>query len=251
LPVDNPNVLLQRIEQTRLWAYFQKDWLLQIRSQLRPQLPGEYHLFVESEAILISPTETDLPDPLLPDDGISRIEMARRERQPTWSMKGTAAVVEFEEPCEIETKYSLIIRRAPENHVVAVLEVLSPSNKGLGNRLDEERHLRKRESYLEAEIQLMEIDALVHGHRELPGRLLEKLREFARVAWTATHFDGRRRFRGWGWNESEPLPTIPWFVDGRIEVRVDLPESVTQAFEFNRWADLVASAEASRSRNRG
>jgi hypothetical protein len=40
-------------------------------------------------------------------------------------------------------------------------------------------------------------------------------------------------------------------VDGSIEVRVDLPESVTQAFEFNRWADLVASAEASRTRNRG
>lgn len=40
--VDIPE-LLTRIERKRLWAYFHKDWLLQIRELLRPQLPAGWH----------------------------------------------------------------------------------------------------------------------------------------------------------------------------------------------------------------
>jgi hypothetical protein len=241
--VDNPNWLLRRIEEARLWAYFHKDWLLQIRSLLRGQLPPEYHLFVESEAILISPTVGEVLHPLLPDIAVSRSGSASHAVESSSSAKGTAAVVEFEEPCEIDTKYSLLIRRAPKNRVVAALEILSPSNKGLGNRFDEERHIRKRESFLEAGVQIMEIDALIQGNRELPAALVDKLRQFAHVAWTAASLNGWRKYRGWGWNEPDSLPEIPWLIDHNIEVCVDLSESVNQAFEFNRWGDIVTSAE--------
>jgi hypothetical protein len=241
--VDSPNVLLQRIEESRLWAYFHKDWLLQIRALLRPQLPAEYNLFVESEALLISPMEGQITHPLLPDIAVTSAGTATGAVKSSPSMKGTAAVVEFEEPCEIDSKYSLLIRRAPENYVVAALEILSPSNKGLGNRFDEERHLRKRDAFLEAGVQLLEIDALIHGNRELPAALRDKLREFTRIAWTASYSSGWRRYSGWGWNVSDPLPEIPWLIDRDVEVCVDLRESATQAFEFNRWADLVISAE--------
>lgn len=248
--MENPNVLLKRIEQARLWAYFHKDWLLQIRSLLRPQLPPEYHLFVESEAILIAPTEFDTPSPLLPDVAVSRSETPRHATESIRSMKGTAAVIEVEEPCEIDTTYSLLIRRAPENHVVAALEILSPSNKGGSNRFDEQKHLRKRSSMLDAGVQLMEIDALLQGQRDLPAPLTERLSQFARVAWTVAHFDGRRTYRGWGWNEPDPLPAIPWFVDGHVEVCVDLSDSLSQASDFNQWSDLVASAAGGSPRER-
>ena len=62
----------------------------------------------------------------------------------------------------------LLIRRAPENQVVAALELLSPSNKGIGNRWDREKHLRKRNAFLEAGVSLLEIDALTEGERVLP-----------------------------------------------------------------------------------
>jgi hypothetical protein len=241
--VENTNQLLRRIEQARLWAYFHKDWLLAMRSLLRTKLPSEYHLFVESEAILISPLDGLPPNPILPDAAVTRAPTAHSTPQTTFSLGGTAAVVEVEEPCEIETHYSLTIRRAPENHVVAVLEVLSPSNKGVGNRLDEEKHLRKRDALIGAGIQLMEIDALVEGHRDLPAALTEKLSPFARVAWTANYFEGVRKYRGWGWNERDSLPVIPWRIDDNLEVCIDLPESAAQAFEFNHWSELVASAE--------
>jgi hypothetical protein len=40
--VENPNELLSKIEAAHLWAYFHKDWLLEMRQRLRPQLPPEY-----------------------------------------------------------------------------------------------------------------------------------------------------------------------------------------------------------------
>ena len=54
--MSSSNDLLSRIEGRRLRAYWHKDWLLEIRDLVRGQLPRSYSLFVESEAILVSPT---------------------------------------------------------------------------------------------------------------------------------------------------------------------------------------------------
>ncbi len=239
--MDDLNTLLKDIESAGLWAYFHKDWLLAIRSALRPQLPVDYHLFVESEAILISPDHAEPASPWLPDITVSRPQSAIRPASDSLS-RGTAAVVEAEESYEIETHYSLHIRRAPENHVVAVLEILSPSNKGSGNRFDREKHHRKRQSLLEAGIQLMEIDALLKGACDLPAPLAERLSPFARIAWTAEWREGRRKYRGWGWNEADSLPEVPWRVDDAIEAIVSLPDAMAQAVQFNRWKELADSA---------
>src|SRR5690606_24490551 len=98
---------------------------------------------------------------------------------------------------ETETHYTLIVRRSPDQRIVAAVELLSPSNKGIGNRLDREKHLRKRGDYLDAGVNLLEIDALLHGERDLPPALAT-LADYERVAWTATHGEGRRRYRGFG-----------------------------------------------------
>lgn len=56
------------IEAARLWAYFHKDWLLSIRSLLRPQLPPQYFVFVESETHLVTP-DADEACPAAADGG--------------------------------------------------------------------------------------------------------------------------------------------------------------------------------------
>jgi len=75
---------------------------------------------------------------------------------------------------------------------------------------------------------------------------LSDLANFDRNAWTADHDQGRRRLRGWGWNEPDPLPIIPWTIESGVEVLIDLPATVNEAFAFNRWQDLVESSEGER-----
>ena len=235
------NLFLSRIEARQLWAFFHKDWLLQLRVLIRPQLPQEYYLFVESETIVISPEENRAPGVILPDVSIARSSASERSRTEVGASEATAAVVDVEEVCEVFGKYSLLIRRAPENQVVAALEILSPSNKGLGNRLDLDAFLRKRSDYLQAGVNLLEIDALREGERRLQ-ESLQELSRFPRIAWSAFHREGRRRLRGWGWSETDPLPTIPWTVEANLDVLVDLGLSLDQACEFNRWEALVRSS---------
>jgi hypothetical protein len=230
---------LSKIEAAGLWAYFHKDWLLQMRVLLRPQLPPEYFVFVESEAILVAPDPAQVPKPVLPDVAFARPDRDRAMEPSRQSDHGTAALIELDEPCELLNQYTLLIRRAPENRVVAALELLSPSNKGVGNRFDREKYLRKRTAFLESGVNLLEIDALREGDRVLPTSL-GSLAGYERLAWTAFHYDGQRRLRGWGWNQQDPLPAIPWAVEESVEVLVDLPQGIDDACQFNRWPSLVA-----------
>jgi Protein of unknown function (DUF4058) len=238
--VDNPNSLLTRIEAARLWSYFHKDWLLQIRLAVRRQLPAEYRVFVESESVLVTPEPWEAPlASIQPDVAVSRAMPPASTPIPESNIhRGTAAVIEADEPCEVETHYTLLIRRAPENHVVAAAELLSPSNKGLSNRLDQQKHLRKRSEYFDAGINLLELDPLTQGQRVLPDALAA-LSPFERVVWTAFHDSGRRRFRGFGWNEADPVPQIEWRIDMAQGVLVDLGATLAEAVEFNDWESLV------------
>lgn len=231
------NELLTQVEAKSLWAYFHKDWLLQIRGALRLQLPVEYYVFVESEVILLAPEAESPPASTLPDISVARDQPeTSNDREPLHT--GTLATIEVEEPCEVFTKYVVLIRRAPENHVVAAIELLSPSNKGISSLIDKERYLRKRAGYFEAGINLLEIDALVNGEAVTPPSLND-LNTFERRAWTTFHTPGQRRWRGWGWNAEDAPPTIPWSVEEGISVLVDLNLTAAEAQQFNQWDQLV------------
>ena len=228
--------LLTRIEQKRLWAYFHKDWLLQIRELLRPQLPRELAIFVESESVMISPHSGVPLAAFAADVSVARPDVA----VPTASVldQASATVLEVDEEIELYEQYSLLIRRAPENRVVAAAEILSPTNKGVFGVFDKDKYLRKREAYFDAGINLLEIDALLEGDRILPPAL-DQLRSFNRTAWTVCHAAGRRHYRSWGWSASEPLPKVEWEVEPGLSALVDLSLSCRRACEFNPWETLA------------
>lgn len=240
----NLNDLLSEVESAGMWNFFHKDWLLQIRTSLRNQLPGEYRVFVESEAVLISPIEPETPQTvILPDVVVVRgSAMPARDASIAGSRCVNEAVIEADEPIELETHYTLVIRRGPENVVVGAMEMLSPSNKGRGNRWDRERHLKKRAEYLDSGISLLELDPLLGGVRDLP-QPLAQLSVFDRIGWTAFHVAGRRKFRGWGWNQADQLPRIDWQIDAEQRPVVDLEETLQAAVEFNRWEELVSESK--------
>ncbi len=234
--MQNANQLLNAIEQQRLWHHFHKDWLVQIRSLLRPQLPAEYSLFVESETVIVAPDAPVDGASLQPDVGVTRDLPEPIEGQHFENV--TAAVAEAEESCELQTQYTLVIRRSPHQRLVAAIELLSPTNKGTYGRLDLDKYLRKRDLYLEAGVNLLEIDSLLEGEALWP-KLLPELLRYQRRTWATLHADGRRHFTGWGWNEADRLPRLVWSVESERRVLVDLAESFQQAAEFNNWETLV------------
>lgn len=230
--------LLTRVEQKQLWASFHKDWLLQIREQLRPQLPFEFGIFIESESVLISPGGTTSVATFSPDISVTRPE-SEMSPQRDGLERVSATVLEVREEIETFEQYSLQIRRVPENRVVAAAELISPTNKGTFGRLDREKYLRKREGYLDSGINLMEIDVLRVGERLLRAAL-EQLHRFDRTAWTVVHSDGSRHYRSWGWSESETLPRLEWEIEAGFSTVVDLELTCQRVCEFNPWETMVA-----------
>lgn len=239
--MNNLNDLLSRIESAGFWSYFHKDWLLQIRTMLRSQLPIDYRVFVESEAVVISAGDIESPkSAVLPDIAVvRRTPVAARETSVVASQATSEAVIEVDEPVELEAHYSLLIRRGPANMVVAALEMLSPSNKGLGNRWDRERHLKKRAEYLDCGISLLELDPPLNGGRDLPPPLT-CLSEYDRIGWSAYHHEGRRQYRGWGWNQGDSLPQIDWQIDAEQRPVINLADTLLTAADFNDWTTLVS-----------
>jgi hypothetical protein len=231
------NQLLGRIEAARMWGYFHKDWLVAMRGLIRAQLPSDFSIFVESEAVLISPTDGTGLVPVGPDIAVARpADVGSCSSNITTS--ATAAVVDVEESCELFQQYSLLIRRAPDNRVVAAAELLSPTNKEVFGPFEREKYLRKRKLYLDAGINVMEIAALVTGERLLP-LATRRLADFDRNAWSVCHDGDRRRYRGWGWNTTDPLPTLSWPIEPARQVIVSLDEAFRQACAFNAWERLV------------
>jgi len=104
--MENPNTLLSKIEAARLWAYFHKDWLLSIRGLLRPQLPPQYFVFVESETLLVTPDTDEVFPAVLPDVSVARAERDAETAGRQQPSRATAAVLELDEPCEVFCKYT-------------------------------------------------------------------------------------------------------------------------------------------------
>jgi hypothetical protein len=204
-------------------------------------LPQDYSIVVESETILVAPAavRSTGPTAISPD-----IAVARQPQPSAGSvssrLESTAAMLEVVEEIEHFTQYSLVVRRSPENQVVAAAEVLSPTNKGVHGWLDKEKYLKKRDTYLAAGVNLLEIDALVEGDRVLPARL-EKLGVFERNAWTVLQRASNRRYRGLGWNSDDPLPVVAWPIEENLVVPLALGLAVQQACQFNPWERLAAS----------
>lgn len=230
------NRILRLIESRRLWAPFHKDWLLAIREILRPQLPAEYAIFVESEAIVVAPVPDGPAKPLAPDLFVARPETGR---PPAPSPGGRRqATLEVVESCEVSVQYTLQVRRAPEDRVVAVCEILSPTNKGVHGDAEKRRYLRKREEYLSAAVSILEVDGLLEGERLLPPHLTT-LRDYARNAWSVHQRDGHRSWRGWGWDEDDEPPAVDWLIEEDLRADVLLASALDRALAFNPWKRIL------------
>jgi len=152
------------LERRGIWEQVHTDLIVSIRRFLTPLLRPRYHVGIEERTYLAV---------LPPDDqgaGIPDVLITSPERDPgntptitTWTTPEAAQplVAELPLPEEVTERY-LEIRTVPEQQVITVIEILSPSNKL--TREGRGQYEGKRLKVLGSATHLVEIDLLRSGH---------------------------------------------------------------------------------------
>lgn len=143
---------------------------------------------------------------------------------------------------ERESQRCIEIYDYPEQSLVAVIKVLSPTNKRDRGR---DEYLTKRDAFLNQRVHLIELDLLVGGQR-LP--VAEPLPTDDYYAFVA-HADRRPLCDVYHWSVRQPLPAIPVpLKTPEPDVIVELQPVFSEAFARGRYERRLRYAAPPRSR---
>jgi hypothetical protein len=161
------------IEACGLWGDFHLNLIAEIQVALARAAPERYLVRAEERSyIVLVEEEGKASHPFVPDVSVSTER--REKKKPSRKKSGTvvAEPVISAEPVlmrafieeEHREAFVEIYEAAPEQRLVTSIEVLSPSNKRPGTP-GHELYLRKRQSLLLGDANLVEIDLLRGGSR--------------------------------------------------------------------------------------
>jgi hypothetical protein len=228
-----------RLEQFGLWSFFHKHLIVELFTTLRDQLADAYWVDMESEILLV-PQPSGPARPVAPDIDITQLKQSNSDRAS--SLDVTPALLEADEAIgEFEQNWIEIRRRDwpdPDDklgsRIVSVIEVVSPTNKGIFGERDLRKFLAQRREYLLSAASYTEIDLLIGGTRDLPPPV-ERLEEHPLIVWSSQVQDQSRHYWAWGWQQTEPLPSFVLPLDHPNLFPVKLSECYQRAYDSNRW----------------
>jgi hypothetical protein len=243
------NSLLQTpgtIEQPSMWPSFHSRHITYIADDLNSHLPTHYLAFSEQSLQIENLDFGGIRSILSP-----RPDVAIFQRSESASTGGNiievatweAPVAEVVEP--IKQPKAVVIRELLAQHrlghIVARIELLSPSNKPGGSNYD--AYLVNRFHALENHIPLIEIDYL-HEYPPIVPQVPPYPSQPDAYPYWITVTDPRPdwklgKARGYGFRVSEPIKkfVIPLANDEKIEF--DLNPVYQQTFQAGRWNDLL------------
>lgn len=187
------------LEQEDVWHDFHERFMPTAAEVLLPRVRPNYMIKLDSHAYI---HELPARDRRL----IGRPDISIVKNKP--GAAGSPAVIEAPAYCQIpmavdiERQSFMEIREIRSREIVAVVELLSPSNKKPGE--DREQYLAKREAFLQSSAHLIEIDLLRGGPR-LP---VEPLPE-GDYCVLVSRAEDRPRAGIWPIHLRDRLPTIP------------------------------------------
>lgn len=227
-----------RIEQRGLWWTFHKHLIVELFGWLRDRLGDVYLVDFESQVLLI-PRYSGVMRSVSPDVEVS---VWMPEGTSSADLKPTPALVEADEALDEFEQDAIYIRRRDQpdaadlfgSRVVAVIELLSPANKGLTGSADRRKFLAKRQDYLASSVSYTEIDLLEVGKRDL-SQPVEGLEAYPYLVWASQVQIDSRHHWGWGWGKDDPLPAITLPLDYPHVHTLDLGQCYDGAYVGNRW----------------
>jgi Protein of unknown function (DUF4058) len=125
------------------------------------------------------------------------------------------------------------IRDTERRHLVAAIEILSPTNKRKEGRRE---YLRRRDRFLDSDVHLLEIDLLRNGRRVPMAEELPPAPYFVFLSRGE-----QRPITGiWPILLDQPLPTVPVPLhEGDADARLDLQQALTMAYDECCLGDMI------------
>lgn len=223
-----------RLEAPEHWQGFHNGFIAHLQAELNTSLPGGYRAVIEQRLTI------------LPDDQLRRADVAvirvpaanpgsgaapaLLDRGAPHGIVGALFEEVFDWYIEIRTT------RGPGRRVVAVIELLSPSNKASGSQSRREYQQKQRE-LIHSETHLVEIDLLKFGAHTVAAPL-ESLPPQTEWDYLISAHRGTRRFQFEYWlnRAGEPLPEvrIP-LLDGDADTIVDLEQVFNKTYTEGRF----------------
>lgn len=219
------------LEQEDAWSDFHQSLIHEIRDQLTPQLRPAYIVKIEHHVFIRE----------LPEDQwrmFARADVAVADRHHGDNGSSTVAIQapamgQVPLAVDIERHAFLEIRDRAKRELVAVIEVLSPSNKNPGP--DREQYLVKRNQLLLSSVHLVEIDLLRGGPR-LPVQNLPACDYFMLVSRAGA----RPEVELWPLHLADPLPPIPIPVHaGRTDATLNLKPLLDRVYDGAGYEDYI------------
>lgn len=188
------------IERPSGWRGFHVAFLSNLMAELNARLPEPYTADIEESVQLV---ELDAPSlrETVPDGLVTR-GPGPIGRPTGGSPVATLEPVFLSHPNVEEVKHRWVeIRVAPDRDLIAVIELLSPTNKGDGRN----DYLSKRGAIMRQAVHLIEIDLLLTGKRLPMRELLPHGDYFAMVS----RADNRPVAEVYAWTVRDRLPKLP------------------------------------------
>jgi hypothetical protein len=217
------------LEQSGAWGDFHHEFISCLRGSLASRLPGSYDARIEERVTVIEsfddPRRSFEPDVLIGRE--STAAAGELHARPASTML-EPVILSLIIP-EKERQSYIEIYDSPEQTLITVVELLSPTNKLPKGR---EEYLIKRDALLSQDVHLVELDLLVNGHR-LP--TAEPLPQDDYYAFVARQ-ERRPLCEVYHWSARQPLPAVPIPLKAPdADIIVELQPVFAEAFGRGRY----------------
>ncbi|MBI1830620.1 MAG: DUF4058 family protein [Planctomycetes bacterium] len=210
------------------WPDFHYTFVNYWREAIADALPDDYLARIDERMYLVE-TDPEVRKLIKPDVSIETDNGGSSARR-------TSAIATLEpvtmrlEIIDGVTEHYVEILRKPELTVVAILELLSPTNKEGPGRTE---YLHKRNAILRQNVHLVELDLLLGGRRLPSPRSLPSGDCYYLIARAEQRFDCQL----YHWRLTDPLPTLPVPLrPPHADIAVDLAAVFRTAYQRGRFA---------------
>ena len=220
------------LEAPALWRDVHHRLISGIAEHLNSSLPENYVARINERLYLDEPDPSDFPDQFIASVRTHNRNRLRSSETP-WK-------VSVAPPEEIAEAFVEVQQLRPERRLVAIIEVVSPSNKR-PNTNARESYLKKQQEIREQGIALLELDLLRGGAHTVEAPL-EALQRFGTWDYLACLRRAGRRYdwEVWPIRLREPLPEVyvP-LADEHSDLPLPLQPLVDCAYQGGRYSLLV------------